>query len=87
MKRVYWRPNRISKSVLLMVGLVAVTGTLAIEYFPVHHIINGASKCGLENVANLDTLPPRDFTLIVAPIKVENGTGGPTRIFAIVRNE
>ncbi len=64
--------------------------TLSIDHgmsqdFAVHHVINAAGKYGLENVANLDRLPPRDFTLIVAPIKVENGTGGPTRIFAIVR--
>jgi kynurenine formamidase len=49
----------------------------------VHKVVNGAGRYGLENVANLDKLPPRDFFLIVAPIKVETGTGGPTRIFAI----
>jgi len=66
--------------------------TLSIDYgmsqdFAVHHAINGATKFGLENVANLDRLPPRGFTLIVAPVKIEGGTGGPTRIFAIVREE
>lgn len=35
MKNVYWRPNRISKSGILLIGLVAVGGTLAIEWFPV----------------------------------------------------
>lgn len=34
MKRVYWRPNRISKGVLFLLGLAAVTGTLAIEWIP-----------------------------------------------------
>lgn len=52
--------------------------------FAVHHIVNGAGKYGLENVANLDKLPPRGFYLAVAPIKIETGTGGPTRIFAII---
>lgn len=52
--------------------------------FPVHHIVNGAGKFGLENVANLDQLPPRGFYLIVAPIKIETGTGGPTRIWAVL---
>jgi kynurenine formamidase len=52
--------------------------------FPVHHIVNAAGKFGLENVANLDQLPPRGFTLIVAPIKIESGTGGPARIWAIL---
>ena len=32
MKRVYWRPQKISKLALLLIGLVAVGGTLAIEF-------------------------------------------------------
>lgn len=61
--------------------------TLSIDYglskdFVVHHVINGAGRYGLENVANLDSLPPRDFIVIVAPIKIASGTGGPTRLFA-----
>lgn len=63
--------------------------TLSIDYGPskdfvVHHIVNGAGRYGLENVANLNQLPPRDFFLIVAPIKIAKGTGGPTRILAAV---
>jgi kynurenine formamidase len=53
--------------------------------FAVHKIVNGAGRYGLENVANLNELPPRDFFLFIAPIKVETGTGGPTRIFAILK--
>lgn len=52
--------------------------------FLVHHIVNGAGRYGLENVANLEKLPPRGFHLIVAPIRIETGTGGPARIFAIL---
>ncbi len=52
--------------------------------FEVHHIVNSAGRFGLENVANLNELPPRGFWLIVAPIKIENGTGGPTRIWAVI---
>lgn len=52
--------------------------------FQVHHIVNGAGRYGLENVANLDQLPPRGFHVIVAPIKIETGSGGPTRIFAVL---
>lgn len=55
--------------------------------FPVHHIVNGAGKFGLENVANLDQLPPRGFCLIVAPMKIETGTGGPTRIWAVLPDQ
>ena len=52
--------------------------------FEVHHIVNKATRFGLENVAHLDLLPPRGFSVIVAPIKIENGTGGPARIWAIL---
>lgn len=62
--------------------------TLSIDHGPskdfiVHHIINGAGRYGLENVASLEKLPARDFFVIVAPIKISTGTGGPTRIFAM----
>jgi kynurenine formamidase len=62
---------------------------LSIDYgmskdFVVHHIINGAGKYGLENVANLDKLPESGAMLIVAPPKIESGTGGPTRIYAVL---
>lgn len=52
--------------------------------FAVHHVVNKARRYGLENVAHLDELPPRGFWLFIAPIKVAHGTGGPTRVFAIL---
>jgi kynurenine formamidase len=52
--------------------------------FAVHHTINGAGRFGLENVAQLDDLPARGFYLVIAPMKIETGTGGPTRLFAIL---
>jgi kynurenine formamidase len=63
--------------------------TLSVDYcmskdFAVHHIGHGKGKYHLENVANLGELPAAGATLIVAPIKIENGTGGPARIFALV---
>lgn len=38
MKRVYWRPQRISKLALFSISLVAVGGTLALEHFPVSRV-------------------------------------------------
>ena len=52
--------------------------------FSVHHIINSAGKYILENVANLDKLPPKGATIIIAPIKIEGGSGGQARIWAIL---
>lgn len=52
--------------------------------FEVHKVVNGAGRYGLENVAELDRLPARGFHVIVAPMKIENGSGGPARITAIL---
>jgi kynurenine formamidase len=64
--------------------------TLSVDYgmstdFMVHHISHGRGKFNLENVANLGSMPPTNAFVIIAPIKVENGTGGPARIFALVK--
>jgi kynurenine formamidase len=37
-----------------------------------------------ENVAHLDRLPPRDFTVIALPAKIGGGSGGPLRIVALL---
>lgn len=63
--------------------------TLSIDYGPskdfiVHHIINGAGRYGLENVARLEQLPASGFYLSVAPVKIKAGTGGPVRLMAIL---
>jgi kynurenine formamidase len=52
--------------------------------FPVHRAWLGANKPAFENVANAGRLPARGATLICAPMKIGDGTGGPTRIFAIM---
>jgi kynurenine formamidase len=52
--------------------------------FIAHQILNGANIYGLENVAKLDQLPARGATLIALPMKIKGGTGGPTRIIAIL---
>ncbi len=50
--------------------------------FPAHRVILGANIYGLENVANLKTIPARGFQVLAAPMKIERGTGAPTRILA-----
>ena len=63
--------------------------TPSIDYGPsqdfiVHQIINGANLYGLENIANLERLPPNGAILVALPIKIKGGTGGPVRIIAIL---
>ncbi|NIR47231.1 cyclase family protein [candidate division KSB1 bacterium] len=38
-----------------------------------------------ENIANLDQLPEKDFTVIALPMKIKGGSGGPLRIVAVVK--
>lgn len=52
--------------------------------FIAHQILNGANIPGLENVAHLEKLPPVGATLIALPMKIEDGTGGPCRIIAVL---
>ena len=52
--------------------------------FPVHHLVLGSEKYQLENLANLDKLPSAGAFLVVAPIKLEGGSGGPARVFALL---
>ncbi len=39
----------------------------------------------LENVANLHLLPPNGFSIMALPMKIVGGSGGPTRVVAILR--
>jgi kynurenine formamidase len=63
--------------------------TLSIDYgvsddFPVHRAILGAGLYQLENLASLDGLPEKGAFLVVAPIKLEGGSGGAARVFALL---
>lgn len=66
--------------------------TLSIDYgpskdFEVHHIDLPAGLYNLENLANLDQLPDSGAFLIAAPIKLEGGSGGPVRVFALLPSQ
>ncbi len=62
--------------------------TMNVDYgasqdFAVHTLSHGAGLYHLENLANLAALPESGAFLIVAPIKLAGGSGGPARVFAI----
>lgn len=52
--------------------------------FAVHVVAFGANIAGLENVANVGSLPAKGFTVFVGVIKLEGGSGGPARVLAMV---
>jgi kynurenine formamidase len=63
--------------------------TLSVDYgasadFAVHHLALGSGLYHLENLADLSALPEIGAFLVVAPIKLEGGSGGPVRVFALL---
>jgi kynurenine formamidase len=63
--------------------------TLSVDYgasedFSVHHLALGAGLYHLENLADLSEVPDAGAFLVVAPIKLEGGSGGPVRVFALL---
>ena len=52
--------------------------------FAVHHLALGSGLYHLENLADLSALPETGAFLVVAPIKLEGGSGGPVRVFALL---
>jgi len=57
----------------------------ASKTYPVHQFDAKESVYQLENVANLGLVPSMGATVVVAPIKLENGSGGPARVLALVK--
>ena len=51
-------------------------------HFESHQILFEKNIPALENVANIDQLPATGATIIALPMKIEAGSGGPTRIVA-----
>jgi kynurenine formamidase len=54
--------------------------------FKTHQILLGASIPGFENIADLNLLPVKGAYIIALPMKIKNGSGGPLRIIAWVKN-
>ena len=52
--------------------------------FPTHVVLAKAQVPAFENVAHLDRLPMRGFTVIALPMKIGGGSGGPLRIVAML---
>lgn len=63
--------------------------TLSLDYgqsqdFAVHYAWLPSNRWGIECIANLDALPASGATLIVGAPKFRGGTGGPSRVMAMV---
>lgn len=63
--------------------------TMSVDYgastdFEVHHLALGSGLYHLENLKDLGALPEEGAFLVAAPIKLEGGSGGPVRVFALL---
>lgn len=54
--------------------------------YPCHHLIHGAGKLGLQCMTNLDQLPPKGAVIVSTPLKIQEGSGSPLRVVALVAN-
>ncbi len=52
--------------------------------FESHVTLFAANIPAFENVANLDLLPDKGFTVIALPMKIKGGSGGPLRAIAMI---
>jgi kynurenine formamidase len=52
--------------------------------FEAHRTLAARGVPALENLANLEGLPPRNFWVIALPMKIAGGSGAPLRALAIV---
>lgn len=69
--------------------LAIAIDTPSIDYgpskdFEVHRLTMTAGLYHLENVANLDQLPPTGAYVIALPLKLREGSGSPARLLALV---
>jgi len=54
--------------------------------FESHRTLFARDIPAFENVANLDKLPNKGFSVIALPMKIKSGSGGPLRIIAVIAN-
>lgn len=54
--------------------------------FPVHILLSKNNIVGVENVANLDALPPNGALIFVNILKILDGSGSPVRILGLKTN-
>ncbi len=51
---------------------------------PIHRILLGGGVMIIENLVNLEQLPPTGFTLMALPVKLYRGDGAPARAVALI---
>ncbi|WP_371254337.1 hypothetical protein [Orientia tsutsugamushi] len=55
--------------------------------FKVHKTFLSADKIIVENVANLDSIPPTGSFVMILPIKIKDGTEAPVRLVGLIERD
>ncbi|MDO5103082.1 MAG: cyclase family protein [Lautropia sp.] len=55
--------------------------------YPCHTLMHGANRYGLQCLTNLDQLPPTGAVILSAPLKIQEGSGSPLRVLALVEGQ
>lgn len=66
------------------IGTDAGQGYHLLPPYPCHSLMHGAGRYGLQCLVNLDALPAVGALVFAAPLKIENGSGSPLRVLALV---
>lgn len=56
-------------------------------HYKAHHALYSRNLYGMENMNNLDKLPPHNFLVTVMPMRIGGGSGAPARIVAEMSDE
>lgn len=68
------------------IGTDAGQAALLQPQYPAHYFLHGNGRYGLQCMCNLDQLPAKGAIIITAPLKIQDGSGSPLRVLAVVAN-
>lgn len=68
------------------IGTDAGQGHVFEPPYPAHNILHGNGRYGLQCLTNLDKLPTFGAVIVASPLKIEDGSGSPLRVIALVQN-
>ncbi len=69
------------------IGTDAGQGHVFEPPYPAHNILHGNGRYGLQCLRNLDKLPTFGSVIVASPLKIEDGSGSPLRVIAMVAKD
>ena len=67
-------------------GIGTLSADAGLSFFPVPHLLLGAGKYLIENIANAHLLPAIGSYTLSLPILIEGATESPTRKIGLIKN-